>query len=151
MKKSIFYRFLASVIPFVLFMGVIGETHAAPAEVFTPSNVVFREAMSGLTQPIFIANAGDSSNRLFVVERAGIIRIFKDGSLLTTPFLDIQSIVNDTGSEQGLLALAFHPSYETNGRFFTVHTDQNGSLVLSRFTRFANNPDLANPSSRVPI
>ncbi len=71
MKKSIFYRFLASVIPFVLFIGVIGETHAAPAEVFTPSNVVFREAMSGLTQPIFIANAGDGSNRLFVVERAG--------------------------------------------------------------------------------
>src|SRR5688572_28915689 len=151
MKMSIFYRFLASVIPLVIFMNVSRQPSTAPEAVFNPSNVVFREAMSGLTQPIFITHPGDGSNRLFVVERAGIIRVFKDGSLLPTPFLDIQTIVNHSGSEQGLLALAFHPSYETNGRFFTVHTDQNGSLVLSRFTRSANNPDLANPSSRVSI
>ncbi|HLF75832.1 MAG TPA: PQQ-dependent sugar dehydrogenase [Anaerolineales bacterium] len=151
MRTSIFYRFLASVIPFVLFIQVIGETPASAAAPFDPANVVFREAVSGLVQPVFIANAGDGSNRLFVVERAGRVRIFKDGSLLPVPFLDIQSIVNDTGSEQGLLALAFHPSYENNGQFYTVYTDQNGSLVLSRFSRSAGNPDLANPNSRVPL
>jgi glucose/arabinose dehydrogenase len=151
MKLSIFYRLLTSVIPFLLFINVIGETRAGAAAIFNPSNVVLREAMSGVTQPIFIANAGDGSNRLFIVERAGRIRISKDGSLLPTPFLDIQSIVNDNSSEQGLLTLAFHPNYETNGRFFTVHTDQNGSLVLSRFSRSANNPNLANPNSRVPL
>ena len=150
MKMSIFYRFLASVIPFVLFFQGAGKPSPAAAAVFNPANIVFREAMSGLVQPIFIANGGDGSDRLFIVERAGRIRIFKAGSLLPAPFLDIQSIVNDSGSEQGLLALAFHPSYETNGRFFTVHTDQNGSLVLSRFSR-SGNPDLANPNSHVPL
>jgi hypothetical protein len=116
----IFYRFLASAFCLVLLIDVYEGTSVRAAGIFNPSNVVFREAMSGLTQPIFIANAGDGSGRLFVVERAGRIRIFKDGNLLPTPFLDIQSVVNSTGSEQGLLGLAFHPNYETNGRFYTV-------------------------------
>jgi glucose/arabinose dehydrogenase len=141
---------LTAVIPFVLFINSVGETPAGAAAIFNPANVVFREAMSGLTQPIFIANAGDGSNRLFIVERAGRIRVFKDGNLLAAPFLDIQSIVNDSGSEQGLLALAFHPDYETNRQFYTVHTDQSGSLVLSRFLSSVS-PNLANPNSRVPL
>jgi glucose/arabinose dehydrogenase len=150
MRRSFFYRYLTAVIPFVLFINSVGETPAGAAAIFNPANVVFREAMSGLTQPIFIANAGDGSNRLFIVERAGRIRIFKDGVLRAAPFLDIQSIVNDSGSEQGLLALAFHPDYETNRQFYTVHTDQSGSLVLSRFLS-SGSPDLANPNSRVPL
>ena len=74
--------------------------------------------MSGLTQPVFIANAGDGSNRLFIVERTGRIWIFADGTLLPSPFLDIHSIVNSSGSEQGLLTLAFHPNYQANGQFY---------------------------------
>jgi glucose/arabinose dehydrogenase len=151
MKRNIFYRFVAFVFCFVLLVAVMGRSPARAAAPFDPSSLVFREAMSGLIQPIFIANAGDGSGRLFVVERAGRIRLFKEGSLLPAPFLDVQSIVNDAGGEQGLLTLTFHPNYETNGQFYTVHTDSNGSLVLSRFLRSAANPDLANPGSRVPI
>ena len=145
------YRLLASLLCFVFVFGLPGGSPARAAAIFNPANVVFREAMSGLAQPIFITNAADGSNRLFLVERAGRIRIFRDGSLLAAPFLDIDSIVNDSGSEQGLLALAFHPNHETNGLFYTVHTDGNGSLVLSRFSRFASNPDLGNPNSRASL
>ena len=116
-----------------------------------PANLRFTEVASGLTQPVFITHAGDGSGRQFILERAGRIRIIKNGALLTTSFLDIHTMVNSSGSEQGLLALAFHPNYVSNGQFYTVHTVQNGSLVLSRFTRSSNNPDLADAGSRVTL
>jgi hypothetical protein len=113
-----FYRFFASVLCLVFFVDFQGGSPARARAIFNPANVVFREAVSGLIQPIFITNAADGSNRLFIVERAGRVRIFKDGSLLAKPFLDIQSLVNDSSSERGLLALAFHPNYENNGLFY---------------------------------
>ena len=145
------YRCIVSGLCLVFLFDLHGGTPARAAAIFNPANVVFREAVSGLAQPIIITNAGDGSNRLFIVERAGRVRVFKDGSLLAVPFLDINLLVNDAGSEQGLLALAFHPNYETNGLFYTVYTDGNGSLVLSRFSRSAGNPDLGNPGSRVSL
>src|SRR6185436_15348474 len=75
-----------------------------------PSRILFQEIATGLTEPVFITNAGDGSGRLFVLELAGRIRIIKNGVLLSAPFLDIHAIVKSTASEQGLLALAFHPS-----------------------------------------
>ena len=147
MRTSIFYRFLTLFVPFVLLIGPLGETPARAAAPFDPSQVRFRPVVSGLTLPVFITNAGDGSGRLFIVERAGRIRIFKDGNLVSTPYLDIRGIVNDSGSEQGLLALAFHPKFATNRRFYTVHTDEDGSLVLSRFVQSAVNPDRANPNN----
>src|SRR5689334_16444006 len=148
---KIFYRFLAFIFCLILLVNLPGGTSARAAAIFNPANVVFREAISGLTLPVFLTNAGDGSNRLFIVERAGRVRVSRDGSLLAAPFLDIQSLVNDGGAEQGLLALAFHPNYESNGLFYTVYTDGNGSLVLSRFSRSAGNPDLANADSRVSL
>jgi len=119
--------------------------------VLDPTNLRFTEVASGLIQPVFITHAKDGSGRQFVVEKAGRIRIVKNGALLSTAFLDIHTIVNSSGSEQGLVALAFHPNYASNGQFYTVHTNQDGSLVLSKFTRSSNNPDLANAASRVTL
>jgi glucose/arabinose dehydrogenase len=130
---------------------ITGQTHASANTIFVPANVGFRELITGLSQPVFVANAGDGSGRLFIVERAGRIRIFKNGALLPAPFLDIESIVNSTGGEEGLLALAFHPNYGTSGQFYTLFTDQDGSLVLSRFTRSPSNPDLADTNSRISL
>ena len=123
-----------------------GENHARAAVDFNPANIVFQQKTAGLTQPVFITNADDGSGRLFIVERAGRILILDNGILLPTPYLDIRSIVNSASGEQGLLALAFHPNYETNGQFYTVHTAQDGSLLLSKFTRSSINS--ANPNSR---
>jgi glucose/arabinose dehydrogenase len=119
-----------------------------------PAKISFQEIASDLTNPVFITNAGDGSGRIFIVEQTGFIRILKNGVLLGTPFLDIHSIIK-SGGEQGLLALAFHPSYSTNGIFFVAYTapkngDATGSnLVLERFSVSINNPDLANPTSGV--
>src|SRR4051812_31835900 len=80
--------------------------------------VSLQRVVRGLTEPLFVTGAGDSSGRLFVAERSGVIRIVVGGQVLATPFLDLSSLVETGGSEQGLLGLAFDPSFKTNGRFF---------------------------------
>ena len=118
-----------------------------------PSRILFQETATGLAKPVFITNAGDGSNRLFVLELGGRIRIIKNGELLPTPFLDIHSIIKATASEQGLLALAFHPSFSTNGEFFVAYTaPRNGdtigsNLVLEKYSVSAANPDQADSTS----
>jgi glucose/arabinose dehydrogenase len=150
MRAKVFYKLLLVLAVFsMLSVHVKSSIHANAASAFDPTYIVLQETASGLTQPLFITNAGDGSGHLFVVERAGRIRIIDNGTLLPTPYLDIQSIVNSAGGEQGLLALAFHPNYETNGWFYTVHTDQDGSLILSRFTRSSTNS--ADPNSRITL
>ena len=136
-----------------LILGILGmgQVHTKAAANFNPALVGFREMITGLTEPVFITNAGDGSGRLFIVERAGRILLYKKRVLAPTPFLDIRSIVNSAGGEQGLLALAFHPNYRMNGQFYTVFTDQSGNLVLSRFTQSSSNPDLADPDSRITL
>lgn len=101
---------------------------------------------SGFSSPVAITNAGDS--RLFVVERGGIIKVLNsNGSANTTPFLDISSLIV-SGGERGLLGLAFHPNYDSNGFFFVNYTrSSDGSTVISRFSRNSTNPDLANSAS----
>jgi glucose/arabinose dehydrogenase len=105
--------------------------------------------ISGLENPIGIANAGDGSGRLFVLEQAGRIRIIKDGFLLAEPFLDIVSQVDCCG-ERGLLGLAFDPDYETKGFFFINYIDLNGDSVIARF-RVSDDPDRADTSSEFKI
>jgi Glucose/sorbosone dehydrogenases len=129
----------------------VGQMPVKAQVVLDPASIRFTEVTGGLTQPVFVTHAGDGSGRQFIVERAGRIRIIKNGALLSTPFLDIHTIVNSSGSEQGLLALAFHPNYASNGQFYTAHTGQDGSLTLSRFNRSPSNPDLANANSRVTL
>ncbi|HEY3258143.1 MAG TPA: PQQ-dependent sugar dehydrogenase, partial [Gemmatimonadaceae bacterium] len=79
------------------------------------------------------------------VEQAGRIRIIKNGQLLATPFLDISSRVS-SGGERGLLSVAFHPSYASNGVFFVNFTDLAGNTHIERFS-VSSNPDLANAGS----
>jgi glucose/arabinose dehydrogenase len=101
---------------------------------------------SGLDFPLDLtAPAGDS--RLFVVEKDGLIRVVKNGTLLSTPFLDISALVS-RGSEQGLLGLAFHPDYAQNGQFFVNYTDQQGDTRVARYLASAN-PDVADPGGSI--
>jgi glucose/arabinose dehydrogenase len=83
--------------------------------------VEFIPVASGLTNPLDIQQAGDGSGRLFVVEQGGRIQIIQNGSLLGTPYLDISSLIV-SGGETGLLGLAFHPSFSTNGCFYVNYT-----------------------------
>src|SRR5262245_63853368 len=87
------------------------------------SGVALQVVASGLASPVAIANAGDGSMRLFVVEQAGTIRIVSGGQVLSTPFLDISAKVLG-GGERGLLGLAFDPAYASNGFFYVFYTSQ---------------------------
>ncbi|MDT5262048.1 MAG: hypothetical protein QOC61_1052, partial [Acidobacteriota bacterium] len=102
--------------------------------------------IGGLTQPIGIYNAGDGSNRIFVVEQGGQIRIIKNGVLLSTPFLSISNRVS-TGSERGLLGLAFPPNYADKGYFYVDYTNTSGNTVIARYRRSTADPDAADPAS----
>ncbi|HZK78768.1 MAG TPA: PQQ-dependent sugar dehydrogenase [Gemmatimonadaceae bacterium] len=98
--------------------------------------------------PVYITSApGDS--RLFVVEQAGRIRIVKNGAALSQAFLDITSRVR-SGGEQGLLSVAFHPNYRSNGFFFVNFTDRNGDTHVERF-KVSSNPDVADSASSLLI
>src|SRR5688572_15258242 len=79
--------------------------------------------VSGLSTPVLVTNAKDGSNRLFIVELGGIIKVLQPDSTTPTVFLNITTQVL-SGGEQGLLGLAFHPQYETNRRFFVNYTRQ---------------------------
>lgn len=102
---------------------------------------------SGFDKPVGIKNAGDS--RLFIVEQDGYIQILNDdGTTSLTPFLDIDNLVVDisAGDERGLLGLAFHPNYSSNGYFYVNYINLSGDTVVSRFSVSAN-PDLADNTS----
>jgi glucose/arabinose dehydrogenase len=115
-----------------------------------PSDYQWEAIVSGLASPVGITHAGDGSNRLFILEQEGVIRILKEGQLLPTPFLDIRPKVNSGPNEAGLLGLAFHPNYTENGLFFINYTDQNRSSVVSRL-QVTDNPDIADPNSETII
>jgi glucose/arabinose dehydrogenase len=104
---------------------------------------------SGISSPTFVGNAGDGSNRLFITERAGIVRVLQPGSSTPTVFLDIRTKIV-SGGEQGLLGLAFHPLYESNGRFFVYYTRAgDGTLVLAEYKVSTSNSDIADPTEKV--
>ncbi|PHI21171.1 hypothetical protein CEQ90_03890 [Lewinellaceae bacterium SD302] len=103
------------------------------------------EVEDGFSSPVAIVNAGDGSNRLFIVERAGRIKVYdqNSGTTVGNDFLNIVSRVRCCG-ERGLLGLAFHPDYATNGKFYVNYTVDNdatlddGTSIVSEFIN--NNP-----------
>ena len=120
---------------------------------------------SGFYDPVLVTNARDGSGRLFVVEKAGKIKIVQNGQVLPTPFLDISDRVKSY-SEAGLLGLAFPPNYAQAGYFFVYYShrdqaiaapepidDNNGSgwdTVVARF-RLTADPNVADPNSEERI
>ena len=81
-------------------------------------------------------------NRFFVVEQRGTIRILENGALRSGNFLDIQSLTNFDGQEQGLLGLAFHPNYSTNHKFYLNYTIDNGGkqTIIAEYQTMARTP-----------
>jgi glucose/arabinose dehydrogenase len=108
--------------------------------------VGLEQVASGIGFPLYVTAPPGDTDRIFIVNKGGTIRIVKAGTLLTTPFLDITTLVS-TGSEQGLLGLAFDPDYATNGRFVVHYTDVSGNTRVSTFLRATTDPDVADPSS----
>lgn len=101
---------------------------------------------TGFSSPVEITHAGDS--RLFVVEQTGRIKILNtNGTVNATSFLNVSTIIS-TGGERGLLGLAFHPNFTTNGYFFVNYTNTAGNTVIARYSVSAN-PDVANTTGTI--
>lgn len=102
----------------------------------------------GLHSPLGLEHAGD--DRLFIVERRGLIWSFQDDEVSEEPFLDITDRVTTQGSEQGLLGMTFHPEFQSNGELFVNYTDLGGDTVVSRFN-LSQTPSYADAQSESVI
>ncbi|HMB70679.1 MAG TPA: PQQ-dependent sugar dehydrogenase, partial [bacterium] len=108
----------------------------------------------GLTRPVYVTAPDGDPDRLFIVEQAGVIKILQGNLVHPRPFLDIQTIVDDSLNEQGLLGLTFDPDYDTNGYFYVYFTHDPGpGSDLSRIRRFtvSADPDSADVNSGFEI
>jgi glucose/arabinose dehydrogenase len=97
--------------------------------------------VADVPEPVLAIGARDGTGRLFIVSKSGRVRILKDGNLLAKPFLDISGSVLDSG-EQGLLGLAFHPSFKTNRKFYVNYTNKAGATVVQEYRASASSPDV---------
>jgi glucose/arabinose dehydrogenase len=102
--------------------------------------------VADVTDPVLAISPKGDNARLFIVLKGGTIRIVKNGTLRSTPFLNISGKVS-RGSEQGLLGLAFHPNFATNRRFYVNFTNTSGNTVVRRYRASASNPDVVEPGS----
>lgn len=119
-------------------------------------SVVLTPVVDGLNRPLFVTHAGDDSGRLFLVQQSGEILIIEDGAVLEQPFLNVSQLISQSAlsasyTEQGLLGLAFHPDYETNGHFFINYTDTSGATIVARYTVSLSNPNIADVTSAQTI
>src|SRR5438128_5720539 len=111
--------------------------------------IQLQPVLSGLSSPIFLTSAHDSTDRLFVVEQGGTIRVLQHGATSPTLFLDITSKVL-SGGERGLLGLAFHPQFATNRRFFVYYTRQtDGAIVIAEYHASVADPNVADTTETV--
>lgn len=103
---------------------------------------------SGLAQPLFLTAAPDDPTRLFVVEKGGAIKVMDPatGTTLPTPFLNVAGQVA-TASEQGLLGMAFHPDYATNGRVYVCLINLSGDTEIREYRVDPANPNRLDPAS----
>jgi glucose/arabinose dehydrogenase len=115
---------------------------------FAQPSISLAPVITGLSQPMQFVNAGDGSNRIFIPQKGGDIKVFDKDFVLLGTFLSITGI--QTGGEGGLLSLCFHPQFKTNKLFFVFYTNISNDLEVARY-QVGNSPDsinIARPSSK---
>jgi len=142
---------LAKLLTAALIALIIPPCFILIASAQTQGTLEVQSAFPQLTfsQPVGLCSAGDGSNRLFVVEQKGTIRVFPNSANAnaSTVFLDITDHVLFSG-EQGLLGLAFHPNFTSNGYFYLDYVTSNPTrTVISRFKAVTDNPNLGDKAS----
>jgi hypothetical protein len=120
-----------------------GPAHAAPT--LTP--------IGSFSKPALVTGPAHDAERIFVVERVGLVKVVKNGSVLPEPFVDVSADIDP--ARTGLASMAFAPDYGTSGRFYVLYsapdaanTEKGVDVVVDAFTRSAPNPDVADPASR---
>ncbi|HEY7266128.1 MAG TPA: PQQ-dependent sugar dehydrogenase [Solirubrobacterales bacterium] len=111
------------------------------------------QRIAQLNGPVYLTQPPGQNNRLYVVQKRGAIRIIANDHLLTRPFLDIHRLVkhNGPGGDPGMAAIAFPPDYSRTGAFYVSYNDRRDDLQVDEFRRSADNPLVADPSTRRPI
>lgn len=128
--------------------GAATPAGSATAPAPPPLAAALEPLASGFTKPLWVGAPPDGSGDLFVLEQAGTVRVIRQGVLVAQPFLDLRTKVKSSGSEQGLLGLAFHPKYRQNRQFFVNYTANVGvgDTVIERYTAVADG-SAADPNS----
>jgi glucose/arabinose dehydrogenase len=104
------------------------------------TSISLQPYLTGLSSPVFLTHSKDGSNRNFIVQQRGIIKVVQPGSTTPTDFMNITSKVSSSGSERGLLGLAFHPNFINNSFFFVNYTRQSdGATIIARYKAINNN------------
>ena len=148
-------RYRRSPVSFLIALFVLGQlagpalaqpappSPAAPeaTSALSAGQVRITEVAGGLSSPVGVVNAGDGTNRLFIVEQRGTVRVFQNNALKSGFFLDIRGIAGGftNGGERGLLGLAFHPDFESNHKLFAYYTENGGDLVITQLTANSGN------------
>jgi len=145
----------AAILSLILLLGAPPPLPSAPAAQAAGA-LTLTPFLTGLTEPIYAAQPPDGTNRFFVVERGGLIKVAVNGVMQATPFLDVRSLITFANSaEQGLLGLAFHPQFASNGLFFIYYTAAGGSPAgantLARYRVSSTDPNRADPASRLVL
>ena len=124
----------------------VERSRADPGPQAAPGDARIKLALraSGLSKPVFLATSHDGTSRLFIVEQTGRIKIMKDGRIRSTPFLSLAGKVA-TGTEQGLLGLAFHPEFTTNRKLYVNFTNIAGDTEIREYKVYKSNRSLVNP------
>jgi len=130
----------------------VGYTASHSPKPPAPGTFELVQVASGFSHPLDVQQPDDNSGRLFVVEQGGHIEIIQsDGTRAAAPFLDVSGRSGfTTGDEMGLLGLAFHPNYASNGHFYVNYTRNNGTqiqTIIAEFTASAANANFADPST----
>jgi glucose/arabinose dehydrogenase len=128
-----------SLLPVFLFLSL--PLQAQPIVSFSP-------VITTLSAPIDFVNAGDGTNRIFIVQQGGVIRVFDQAFNSLGTFLTVSGI--STGGERGLLSMAFSPGYATNGFFYVYYTNTNGDLELARY-HVSGDPNIADATTKTII
>lgn len=117
----------------------------------TDTTVIFLPVINAnLNQPIHISHGGDGTNRIFIAEKGGRIKVFNHSYVLYDTLITITGMGG--GNEQGLLSVAFHPDFRNNGYFYVYHTQATtNNLILDRYTISTGDPDKADITTRLPI
>jgi glucose/arabinose dehydrogenase len=124
-----YFRFLVGSVFGSLLLTVMIAAQPTP----TPVSIRVQPFISGLSSPVLATNAKDGTRRLFIVQQGGIIKVVQPGSNTASDFMNITSKVV-SGGERGLLGLAFHPQFATNGYFFVNYTRTgDGATVIARY------------------
>ena len=121
-------------------------TDAAGAPALSADDIALKPVVTNLQRPVLITSARDGTGRTFIVEQGGRILVRKNGVVLGTPLLDIANLVTK-GGEQGLLGLAFHPSFKTNRKFYVNYTNRSGDTIIREYRTSTSNPDRTDPNS----